>query len=89
MASAWVLSQGDFSLTNGDNYMAISPDTRVGGYALVNVDVNYTVGRVTFGGHVKNLFDTHWDAAMWNDGTLTLTNPGDGLTLLASVETVL
>jgi iron complex outermembrane recepter protein len=89
VASAWVLSQGDFSLTNGDNYMAISPDTRVGGYALVNVDVNYTVGRVTFGGHVKNLFDTHWDAAMWNDGTLTLTNPGDGLTLLASVETVL
>jgi iron complex outermembrane receptor protein len=89
VASAWVLSQGDFSLTNGDNYMAISPDTRVGGYTLVNVDVNYTVGRVTFGGHVKNLFDTYWDAAMWNDGTSTLTNPGDGLTLLASVETVL
>lgn len=89
VASAWVLSQGDFSLTNGDNYMAISPDRRLGGYTLVNVDVNYTVGNVTLGGHIKNLFDAYWNATMWNDGALTLTNPGDGLTLLASLETTL
>lgn len=89
VGSVWLLSQGDFSLTNGDNYMGISPDTRVGAYTLVNLDVGYTAGNVTFGGHVKNLFDTRWDAALWNDGTVTLTNPGDGLTLLASVETVL
>jgi iron complex outermembrane receptor protein len=87
VASVWLLSQGDFSLANGDNLGGISPDTRVGAYSLVYLDVNYTVSNITFGGHIKNLFDTRWDASIWNDGSVTLTNPGDGRTFLASIET--
>lgn len=88
-ASLWVLSQGDYSLTNGDNLTGISPDTRLGGFTIVNLDVSATLSGITFGAHVKNLLDTRWNASLWNDGTVTLTNPGDGRTLLASVETAL
>jgi iron complex outermembrane receptor protein len=87
VASVWLLSQGDFSLANGDNLGGVSPDTRVGGYSLVYLDVSYTLDDITFGGHVRNLFDTRWDAALWNDGSVTLSNPGDGRTFLASIET--
>jgi iron complex outermembrane recepter protein len=87
LASVWLLSQGDYSLTNSDNLSAISPDTRVGGYSLLYLDVSYTAGNITFGGHVKNMFDTRWNASMWNDGSVTLTNPGEGRTFLASIET--
>jgi iron complex outermembrane receptor protein len=87
VASVWLLSQGDYSLSNSDNLSAISPSTRVGGYSLAYVDVNYTAGNITLGGHVRNIFDTRWNASMWNDGSVTLTNPGDGRTFLASIET--
>lgn len=89
VASLWLLSQGDYSLTNADNLSAISPGTRLGGFTLVNLDISYTTDRLTFGGHIKNLLDTRWSASLWNDGAVTLVNPGDGLTLLASAETTL
>lgn len=87
VASVWLLAQGDYSLTNGDNLAAISPGTRVGGYTLAHLDLAYTASNVTIGAHVKNLFDARWDASMWNDGSVTLTNPGDGRTFLTSIET--
>jgi hypothetical protein len=49
--------------------------------------VSYTLNDITFGGHIRNLFGTRWNASMWNDGSVTLTNPGDGRTFLASIET--
>ena len=87
----WAALNGDAELASMLLYAGanVSARTRLGGYTLVNLDVSYTSGDVTFGGHVKNLFDTRWAASMWNDGAVTLTNPGDGLTLLASVETAL
>lgn len=89
VASAWVHAQSSYSLTNAFNYEVIGPNERYGGFTLVNLDVTYTWRSLTFGGHVKNLFDARWDATVWNDGAVTLVNPGDGRAVLASIETVL
>jgi iron complex outermembrane recepter protein len=87
LAAATVLAQGDYGLRDSTNLKAVAPDTRVGGYTLVNLDVSYTWRTLTFGGHVKNLLDSRWQGHVWNDGTVTLMNPGDARAFLASVET--
>lgn len=89
VASVWMHSQADYSLTNAFNYEVIRPDQRHGGFTLVNLDVTYAWSAMTFGAHVKNLFNTRWDATVWNDGAVTLVNPGDGLAVLASIEAAL
>jgi iron complex outermembrane receptor protein len=86
-ASAWIYAQGAYSITDTTNLAIVPPDSRFGGYTLVNADLSYAWRRFTFSGHVRNLLDTRWNSTVWNDGTVTLYNPGDGRAFFASVET--
>ncbi len=87
VASAWVYSQGKYGITDASNLMVVPPSARFAGFTLVNVDLSYSWQRLTFGGHVRNLLGTRWDSTVWNDGAVTLYNPGDARAFLASVET--
>lgn len=87
VASLWIFSEGEYSLTDPTNYLAITPASRFGGYTLVNLDAGYSWRSVRFGGHVRNLFGTEWGATVFNDGSTTLISPGDARQFLASVET--
>jgi iron complex outermembrane receptor protein len=85
--SAWVYAQGEYSITDASNLTAVPPDKRFGSFTQANVDLSYSWRRFTLGGHVRNLLDTRWNSTVWNDGTVTLYNPGDSRSFCASVET--
>ena len=87
VASAWMFAQGKYSIADASNLEVVSPSQKFGGFSLVNVDVSYTWQRLTFGGHIRNLLDTRWNSTLWNDGAVTLVNPGDGRAFLLSAET--
>jgi iron complex outermembrane receptor protein len=62
-----------------DDYYLTTANTgeRFGDYFLVDMDLTYRIRRITFGAHVKNLFDSYHEYA-WFDGTTTLHAPGSG-----------
>ena len=69
--SLWTEAQGDYYLTPAN-----APD-RFGGRRLTNLDAFVRLRQtVTFGAHVKNLFNGYHEYA-WFDGVTTLHSPGE------------
>jgi iron complex outermembrane receptor protein len=62
-----------------DDYYLTTANTgdRFGDFFLLNLDLTYRLGKLTFGAHVNNLFDSYHEY-VWNDGATTLHAPGTG-----------